>query len=142
MTRRTFFVLMCFMSIIAFTSTAHAQSSKKTITLPNGEVVWDLNGEWDVLIENYGRLSRGGSYPQLVKATQTGGSFVAIRMRDDPFHKKGSEQIRGELDKDGFKKIQIMSAYGPLDAKSEISNDGNKMTFDSADMSKLTYIRK
>ena len=35
-----------------------------------------------------------------------------------------------------------MSAYGALDAKSEISNDGNKMTFDSADMTKLTYIRK
>ena len=142
MTRRTFFVLMCFMSIIAFTSTAHAQSSKKTITLPNGEVVWDLNGEWDVLVENYGRLSRGGSYPQLAKATQTGGSFVAIRMRDDEFHTKGSEQLRGELGKDGFKKIQIMSAHGALDAKSEISDDGNKMTFDSADMTRLTYIRK
>ena len=142
MTKKTFLVLMCFVSIMLFASTSHGQGAKKTVTLPNGEVVLDLSGEWDVLVENYGKLSRGGSYPQLAKVTQTGGSFVAIRMRDDEFHIKGSEQLRGELGKDGFKKIQIMSAHGALDAKSEISDDGNKMTFDSADMARLTYIRK
>jgi len=142
MTRRTFFVLMCFMSIIAFTSTAHAQSSKKTFTLPNGEVVLDLNGEWNVLMENYGANSWAGSYPQLVKVTQTGSSFVGIRMMDDPYNKKGAEQVRGELDKNGFKKVQMVSVQGDIDANGTISEDGNKLVIDNGVRARATYTRK
>ena len=58
----------------------HGQGSKKTITLPSGEVVCDLNGEWDAFVENYGPSASAGSYPQRLKITQTGSSFVAIRM--------------------------------------------------------------
>ena len=54
MVKKTFLVLICFIGLIIFISTLHGQGSKKTITLPNGEVIWDLNGEWDVFIENYG----------------------------------------------------------------------------------------
>ena len=142
MTNRTFFVLMCFMSIIAFTSTAHAQSSKKTITLPNGEVILDLTGEWDVHVENYGRWSSAGNYPQLVKVTQTGSSFVSIRMMSDPYNPKGAESIRGELDKHGFKKVQIVSPQGPVEANGKIDDDGNRMVIDSPDRTIQTFTRR
>jgi len=125
-----------------FASTVHAQSSKKTLTLPNGEVIWNLNGEWDVLVENYGSWSFAGSYRQLVKVTQKDSAFVGIRMLDDPYNPKGAEQIRGELDKNGIKTIQIISAQGPLVSVGTISDDGNKMAFDSADKSRLIYTRK
>lgn len=142
MTKKTFLALMCFMSILIFASTVHAQGSKKTLTLPNGEVVIDLNGEWDVRMENYGENSWAGSYPQLVKVKQTGSSFVGVRMMDDPYNKKGAEQLRGELDKNGFKKVKMVSVQGEIDAKGEISEDGNKMLIDNGVRARATYTRK
>jgi uncharacterized protein (TIGR02118 family) len=119
-----------------------AQGSKKTITLPNGEVIWDLNGEWDVLVENYGEWSWAGSYPQLVKITQTVSSFEGIRMINDPWSTKGSGSIQGELDKSGFKSVQIMSAAGPLNSTGKISDDGNKMVIDDGEKARQTFTRK
>jgi hypothetical protein len=142
MVKKTFLVLICFISLIIFISTLHGQSSKKTITLPSGEVVCDLNGEWDVFIECYGPWKEFGSYPQIVKITQKGSSFVGIRMRDDPWNAKGAESIIGELDKSGFKKVQIMSAAGPLDSKGKISQDGNKIVIDDGEKARQTYTRK
>jgi hypothetical protein len=54
----------------------------------------------------------------------------------------GSEALRGELDKNGFKKVQIISAIGPLDAKGQISEDGNKMIIDDGEKCRVTYTRK
>jgi len=143
MTKKTLLVLMCFVSIILFASTSHGQGAKKTLTLPNGEVVFDLGGEWNVLMENYGRLSFAGSYPQLVKVTQTGSAFAGIRMMDDPNNPKGAEAMRGELDKNGFKRVQMVSRLGgPIDAKGTISEDGNKMVIDNGVRAKATYTRK
>lgn len=143
MAKKIFLVLMCFMSVMFFASTSHGQSAKKTHTLPNGEVVLDVSGEWDVLVENYGPWSFAGSYPQLVKMTQTGSSFVGIRMKDDPWNPKGTEAIRGELDKNGLKKVQMVSTKsGPIDAKGKISEDGKKMVIDNGERAKATYTRK
>jgi hypothetical protein len=142
MVKKTFLMLICFIGLIIFISTLYGQGSKKTVTLPNGEVVLDLNGEWDVFIENYGPWSQRGSYAQIVKITQTGSSFVGIRMIEQPWMPKGSEAIRGELDKNGFKKVQIISGMGPLDAKGKISEDGNKMIIDDGEKARGTYTRK
>src|SRR4030065_2492735 len=127
MVKKTLLVLICFMSIIIFISTLHSQGSKKTITLPSGEVVCDLNGEWDTYVENYGPLAFAGSYPQIEKITQTGSSFVAIRMIDDPYNFKGSQSLQGELDKSGIKKVTILGLAGLIEAKGQIRDDGNKI---------------
>jgi hypothetical protein len=79
--------MICIIGLIIFVSPLHGQGSKK-ITLPNGEEIWDLNGEWDVLVENIGPWASGDKYTQLWKITQTGSSFVAVRMIDDPYNKK------------------------------------------------------
>ena len=142
MVKKTFFVLICFIGLIIFVSTLHGQGSKKTITLPSGEVVWDLNGEWDVFIEHYGPFEGGGNFPQIVKITQTGSSFVGIRMMEQPWMPKGSEAIRGELDKSGFKKVQLIAMVGPLDSKGKINEDGNKMIIDDGEKLRHTYTRK
>ena len=142
MVKKTFFAVICFIGLIIFVSTLHAQGSKKTITLPGGEVVCDLNGEWDVLVENYGGWATYGSYPQIWKITQTGSSFVAVRMINDKWNSKGSEAVRGELDKSGFKNVQINTGYGLRDAKGQISDDGNKMEIDAPDRAKLKATRK
>ncbi len=145
MVKKTLLIMICIIGLVICVSTSHGQSSKK-ITLPSGEEVWDLNGEWDVLVENFGPWSQAGSYKQLIKMSQTGSSFVGIRMMDDPKNplgSKGSEAIRGELDKSGFKEIQI-NAFGSWRqlAKGQISEDGNKMVIEYAERSKLSFTRK
>ena len=126
---------------IAVAGLGQTQQVKK-IKLPNGEEVVDLNGEWDSLFESYGRYSEYGTSENVSKITMKGNSFVGIRMRQDDWHAPGSVAIRGELDKDGIKKVQIMSGMGPIDAKGQISEDGNKIIIDAADKVRLTLIRK
>jgi hypothetical protein len=142
MVKKTFLVLICFISLTIFISTLHGQGSKKTITLPSGEVVWDLNGEWDTFVENFGR--HADNYPQINKITQTGSSFVSIRMIDDPYNLKGSQSLQGELDKSGIKKVTITGASGMFvsEAKGQISDDGNKIIIDDGVQSRLTLTRK
>jgi hypothetical protein len=144
MVKKTFVLLICFIGLIIFVSTLHGQGSKKTITLPSGEVVCDLNGEWDAFVENYGKNAFAGSYPQIEKITQTGSSFVAIRMIDDPWNLKGSQSLQGELDKGGIKKVTIFSASGMVvaEAKGQISDDGNKIIIDDGGERRLTLTRK
>ena len=142
MIRKTFVVLLCSVGLIIFISTLHGQGSKKTITLPSGEVVWDLNGEWDAFVENYGPSISSGSYPQIEKITQTGSSFIAIRMIDDPWNQKGSQSLQGELDKSGIKKVTILARSGPIEAKGQISDDGNKIIIDDGYKARLTLTRK
>jgi|GEM_PF-214627 len=118
------------------------KGTKKTITLPNGEVIWDLNGEWDVYLENYGPWSQFGNYRVVYKVTQHGSSFVVIRPTGTPWMPPGSEAMRGELDKSGIKKVQLITPIGTLDAKGQIGEDGNKMIIDDGEKTRATYTRK
>ena len=129
------------LAIFAWIGLAQAQEAK-TVKLPNGEEVVDISGEWDAQIENYGRWEGYGKYSNILKITLEGNSFVGIRMKSDTYHASGTEAIRGELDKDGIKKVQIMSGMGPLDAKGQISEDGNKIIIDDGEKARLTLIRK
>lgn len=57
--------------------------------------------------------------------------------------RKGSEQIKGELDKSGFKEVQIISGIaGNSDAKGQISEDGNQIIIDDGEKFRLTLTRK
>ena len=142
MVKRIFALFVCFIGLTIFISILNCQASMKTIRLPDGEAVWDLNGEWDVFVELYGQWSTFGNWKQICKITQEGGSFVSVRMIDDPYNRKGSQNLRGELDKSGFKKVQIITSMGPLDAKGTISEDGNKMIIDDGEKARGTYTRK
>ena len=57
--------VLVFALLVAFASVAIAQMAekgwKKTVTLPSGEVILDMSGEWDVLYEYYGAY--GGLRP-------------------------------------------------------------------------------
>jgi hypothetical protein len=141
MAKRFSTMLMCFVALTISVSTLHGQDSKK-ITLSDGEMVWDLNGEWDVWIENYGPSAHAGSYRQIVKITQTGASFVAIRMIDDPFNQKGAKQLEGELDKSGIKQVTIFARIGSFEAKGQISDEGKKIVIDNGIRYKLTFTRR
>ena len=147
MTRKIIILLGLLIAIISFLYVPQAQTQdkkwKKAITLPNGEVILDISGEWDVLVENYGPWKEFGSYPQLVRITQDGTSFNGVRMIDDPNNPKGSTSIRGDLNKDGFKNVYTVShGWGPTNCNGQISEDGNKFTLDDGRKVRVIYTRK
>jgi hypothetical protein len=143
MVKKIFAGLVCFVGVIVFISTLHGQGSKKTITLPNGDVVCDLNGEWDALYE-----SGAGKFPDIVRITQEGGSFVGVKVIGTPAVPKGQISIKGELDKNGVKeavvnggRLQMRFAGAAqqkdpdslfLYCKGEISEDGNKIILEGS----------
>jgi len=137
------FAVMFIFSLAFFTWIGLAQAQEaKTVKLPNGAEVVDITGEWDAQIENYGPWSSYGKYPNVIKITLEGNSFVGVRMKADDWHSPGSESFRGELDKDGIKNLQLMTGMGPIDAKGQISKDGNKIMIDDGEKARSTLKRK
>jgi len=142
MTTAKYTVLFIFsLAIFAWIGLVQAQEAK-TVKLPNGEAVVDISGEWDDQIENYGPWSSYGKYTNVIKITLEGNSFVGVRMKADDWHSPGSESFRGELDKDGIKNLQLMTGMGPIDAKGQISEDGNKIMIDDGEKARSTLKRK
>lgn len=145
MAKKIFWVVICVIGLIIMVPTLHGQGSKKTITLPNGEVVWDLNGEWDALYENLGSYSNYGILKDMVKITQQGSSFVGIKIFGTPYVPKGEVSIMGELDKNGVKKVWVILqtiANEGLDCRGQISEDGKKIIIDGGVRIRATFTRK
>jgi hypothetical protein len=145
MAKKILAVLVCFIGGIFFVSALHSQGPKKTITLPNGEVVCDLNGEWHALYENLGYHSTFGNIKDKLKITQQGGSFVGVKMIGSAWVPKDAVSIKGELDKNGVKKIQVVlqtSENETLDCKGQISEDVNKIMIDGGGRIRVTLTRK
>jgi hypothetical protein len=105
-----------------------------TITLPNGEVVYDLNGEWDAV---YHATTTFGtedtqSMKDIVRITQEGNQFVGIKVIGDSWLRKNQEGVKGELKKNRFGKVYVFretfATWVP--GKGEISEDGNKIVIE------------
>jgi len=141
---------ICFVALIAWTGLAFGQTAKpaemKIVKLPSGEEVFDISGEWDVLAEHYDLWARFGTYPQIFKITQEGTSFTGIRLEDSPppaTGKAGGKCMQGEVDKNGVKKIEVISGQGSiLPGNCKISEDGNKINIDVPRMIRITLTRK
>ena len=87
-----------------------------------------MNGEWDALYE-----TPSGSFPDIVRITQQSSSFVGIKMIGTAKVPKGAVSIKGELDKNGIKKVRLVqnTATGKeLDCEGQISEDGDKIIID------------
>jgi len=120
-----------------------AQTQKvRTVTLPSGDEVMDISGLWDTQIENYGSWSTYGEYSTETEIQQEGSSFVGIRLKKTPYHDAGSKTFQGELDKNGIKKLQLITGYGPMDANGHLSKDGKTIKFDIPDKARSTMTRK
>ena len=139
-------MLLCLAALVSFLFIAQAQTEeqgwKKTITLPSGEVVCDLNGEWDSLWTGRGEMLPLGSMRDVVKITQQGNSFEGIRMIGNMISSKGSLALKGELDKDGFKNLHYYAKGEHIGSyKGKISKDGNLIEFNYKD-GYLEFTRK
>ena len=141
---------LCFAITCALVARAEMAKEKweKTITLPSGEVILDMSGEWDVLYEFYGEISWVAPCSDILMITQQGNTFSAVKQIGTIWKPKGTESIKGELDKDGFKEVQMyrgdmhgIFSWGPC-KKWEISENGNKIVFDDGDRFKATLTRR
>ena len=158
MKTRFVIALFCIAVSLAWTGMAGAQTAPVTpkLQLPNGETVWDVSGDWEALIENYGPGARHGTGPNVYSITQTGGVFSAVRTKDDllltkevieqghsPWGRAGSRSLQGELDQTGFKRVEIVFGSGGrvLPTTGHISEDGKKITVDNGLYIRVTLTR-
>ena len=113
MKRTTIAQLLVFVLLIPFASFAIAQMAgkpwEKTVTLPNGEVILDISGEWDTQGEFYGPFGfiPRNPPPNLYTITQEGAKFTAVRQIGTKWSPAGSEAVKGLVDKDGFKAVYM-----------------------------------
>jgi hypothetical protein len=150
MKRRISILAVCFVVLFAWAGLVFAQTAKpeaiKTVKLPSGEEVFNISGEWDVVVEHYDSWAHFGTYPQLFKISQEGTSFTAIRLKDSPpptTGKAGAKCMQGEVDKNGVKKVEVISGGGwILPSNCKISEDRNKINIDVPQKLRLTLIRK
>ena len=139
--------LLCVAISFAWTGMAGAQAAPLApkVQLPTGETVWDLSGDWDTLNENYGSFAKYGTYPNVYRITQTGSTFSAIRLKDTPppaTGRAGTPSLRGELEKTGFKRVEIVTTSGArAPIKGHISEDGKKIVIEDGWSVKVTLTR-
>ena len=139
--------LLCIAAILAWAGVAGAQAAPPApkVQLPSGEAVWDLNGDWEALIENSGPNAPGGTYPNVYRITQTGSAFSAIRLKDTPppsSGRAGTQSLLGELDKNGFKRVEIVTTSGArAPIKGQIGEDGKKIVIEDGWSVKVTLTR-
>ena len=143
--------VIVFVLLITFASIGVSQMAekgwKKTVTLSSGEVILDMSGEWDNHIEFYGSISWVEPIQDIIKFTQDGTTFIGVKQIRSKWMPKGTETIKGELNKDGFKAVYsyIGTDFGTFEwpeCKWEISKDGNKIDLDCGERAKLTLNRK
>ncbi len=95
-----------------------------TIALSAVDVVYDITGEWDAIY----RSSSLGNSETILKITQEGNKFVGISSIGTKFIDKGSEYIKGELEKNGFKYIERNTRYlGWMPSIGKIDDGCNKI---------------
>jgi hypothetical protein len=129
-------VIFLFLLVFVLSSISQSQDIKKlkagmhnTVTLSNGEMVYDLNGEWDAIYDN----KQYGTNKDVVKITQEGNKFVGIKLIGNIWVGKGSETIKGELEGDGFKSLYcyVHTEGGWTLSKGQVSDRGNKIVIET-----------
>jgi hypothetical protein len=147
--KRKIFIFMGIISVtLTFSFIVFAQGEKggppKTIKLPSGEMVYDLNGEWNALYEHFGTCMHAGSWKAIVKVKQEGNRFVGIKLSGGNPVTIGQEVIRGELDQKGYKKGEIYMPNWRLwaDCKGKIADSCKKIIMDEGSCVQLTLERK
>ena len=142
MVKRIFFLILVAATLV-FMSTAYSETGNKTVTLQNGEVVCDLNGEWATLFEHYGSMEWVGNIKGTLMIEQQSNTFVAKTTKDGAWSKKGTEKIKGELTKGGIKDARYSRPdLGWIDAKCEMSKNCDRIVCDDGQGVKTTLERK
>ncbi len=132
-----FGIMICFLLTCTLACNTAMKSGAKTemlkagapntATLSNGEVVYDLSGEWEAVTTT----GCGGLFKGTMKITQDGNQFVGILQNGDYPHSTPQEKVKGTLQGAGIVKSQFYAIYGWGNSYAEISNAGNEIAFEA-----------
>ena len=128
---------LVFTAAYAQTDNPLKQGMPNTVMLSNGEVIYDLSGEWDAIYDN---KEYGGINKDIVKITQKGNEFVGIKLIGNQWTPKDSETIKGELEKDGFKTFYTLTVEGWTPATVKICEKCNKIEIETPVMGTMIDI--
>jgi hypothetical protein len=129
-------ILIALIVLVYLPCTSYGQAMQKgggkAVTLETGGTVCDLNGEWNALYEHYGNMAWVGNIKGMIMMEHQGSTFVGKTTMDSAWSPKGTEKMRGELDKDGIKKAQYsVPNMGWTDVTAEMSGDCKKIVLDT-----------
>ena len=126
-----------------FITTVHAQMDNplkegmpNTVKLPSGEVVYDLNGEWDAVYDSGG----WGTYKDIIKIIQNDNQFAGIYLlKGDNLVGKNKKKIKGKISGNVIKEVffnditdmMTMNLHWAA-SEAEISEDGNEIVIKRA----------
>ena len=97
-----------------------------TVTLSNEEVVYKIDGEWNVVV----KMVVSGEGENVWKIPQDGNKFVGISLKTGKYALKGTETIKGELEKNGFKSLYVKTSLeGWKPATAKINENCNKIVY-------------
>jgi len=127
-------LLIIFLFLSVFVSFSISQEIKKlttgmpnTVTLSNGDIVYDLNGEWDAITDD----RYYGTYKSVWKITQEGNKFVGYKLPTSDWLAKGRGGIKGELEGDRFKSLYVDNPAAEwTPSKGKINDGGNKIVIE------------
>jgi tetratricopeptide (TPR) repeat protein len=95
--------------------------SAKTMNCNN--VAIKLNGEWDTVYD----LKEYGVYKDAVQITQSGNTFVGIKLIGTQFSPKGSETIKGDVEDNRISSIFLKTTLGWLPAEWIVNEQGDEI---------------
>jgi len=113
----------CFACVSATKTTVLKPGMPNTLKLSNGEVVYDLSGEWDIS----SKTTLGASYGGLLEITQDEDRFVGT-LKSGNYPMEGSEKVKGKLKGGEVANIQYKTTYGWTNSSGEIAEGGKMMT--------------
>jgi len=101
-----------------------------TVKLASGEVIFDLNGEWDAVWDTGGY----GTYQDVIKITQNEDKFVGVYLLKGDYHlKKGEEKVKGKLKGNSIDEVFLKDVDPAtfelywIPSQGSISKEGNEI---------------
>ena len=101
-----------------------------TVKLASGEVIFDLNGEWDAVWDTGGY----GTYQDVIKITQNEDKLVGIYLLKGDYHlKKGEEKVKGKLKGNAIDEVFLKDVDPAtfelywIPSQGSISKEGNEI---------------
>ncbi|MDJ0780901.1 MAG: adenylate/guanylate cyclase domain-containing protein [Desulfosarcinaceae bacterium] len=99
--------------------------SNSTERFSNTGVI-DLSGEWDAIYDS----KFLGVSNDIIKITQNGDDFIGIKLMGSKWVPKGSETIKGKLEKNRIKSIYLKTGQGWGPAKGQLNKEGDEIALE------------
>jgi hypothetical protein len=141
-------ILMCFVVLLicaacnsamrdGTTTGALKAGMPNTLALPNGEMVYDLSGEWDIVTN----VSSYATFKGVIDMRQDGNQFVGTLQSGDFPGLETSEKIKGKLKSNDIDVIQFNTVHGWVYSSGEIAEGGKMLRINTQSPSEGWDIR-